>query len=665
MNKTFRMLLVTLWFLSYLIPLVAAERYAVPKEHPRLFGNADALTMLAEQRPQDFQRTQSVANNPESGEYARMVSISLVNAVEPDAALARQAVELAMKRINDPIVTGHAPFGSVLAECAIVYDYCYDQWTPEERAKFIDYFNRTVAANVNEETHVFHNGWYGYKNWGYGIAAYATYYENPDSPKLLAALEREYVARAAPALELSGDGGGFAEGYYVNYWIYQWTVFCNVAYRCEGVDYFALAPNFFENRAVAGMFEMYPGIGEYGSRRPIPMGDGGGRRFGGDRDNTLNARRILTGYYRNDPAHQAVYAFDESTPRVSVGDYAYKDFLWRDITIPKGDLAKFKLSHYSPGPGYAYARSSWDEDATYFFFKCGNRFTAHQHLDVGTFLIYKEGELIGDGGHYDGFGTPHDVNYHLRTIAHNTIRVIDPEESWDVKGRDPIRAGNVTSNDGGQRYDWPQHNGAVSDAAQWNVQKEIWETGTILAFEELGDHVIIKADCTKAYSPEKLELFIRQIVFLRPGTIIIVDSVRVKDPAFKTIWNLQAMKQPTKVTDNKGNDLGLWTWSNGNGRLFLQTLLPEKTDVELFTGEKLYTINGINYPPQNDTGPAPECRMEISPTDAKKDHLFVHVLSVTEDGVHQVPLAKASHLEHKIKVELDAEHSFEFDIGLK
>ena len=640
----------------------AAECHAVSKAHPRLFGTADELKTLAAERPQEFQRMKSVAVNPDASDYPRMMSISLLNAVEPDTALAREAVNLAMKRIDAPIITGHNPFGSALAECAVVYDYCYDQWTPEERAKFIDYFNRTVAANVNEETHVFHNGWYAYKNWGYGLAAYATYYENPESPKLLKAIEKEFIERAAPGLELSGAGGGFAEGYYVNYWIYQWTVFCNVALRCEGVDYFAMAPKFFKNRAVAGIFEMYPGMSEYGSRRPIPMGDGGGRHFGGDRDNTLNARRILAAHYRNDPAHQAVFTFDESTPRVSVGEFAYKDFLWRDTTIPKADLSAFKLSHGSSGPGYIYARSSWDEDATYFFFKCGNRFTAHQHLDVGTFLIYKEGELVGDGGHYDGFGTPHDVNYHLRTVAHNTIRVIDPNETWEVPGRHSIRAGNVTANDGGQRYDWPQHNGSVADAEQWNAQKEIWETGKILAFKENGDHVFIKADCAKAYSPKKLESFIRQIVFLRPGTVIIVDSVRVKDPAFKTIWNLQAMKRPTKVADDSGNDLGLWTWTNGNGRLFLQTLLPEKTNISLHSGEKLYTIDGVNYPPQWDTGPAPECRMEITPAEAKNDYLFVHVLTATDAGVAQISPANVRVAKNKIRVIVDAENSFDFEV---
>ena len=137
------------------------------------------------------------------------------------------------------------------------------------------------------------------------------------------------------------------------------------------------------------MFESYPGLREYGSRRPIPMGDGGGRVFGGDRDKWLSARRILVNYYRDDPVHQAVHAFNETTPRSSVGVYAYKDFLWRDPTVPKGDLSHFRLSLLSSGPGHVHARSSWEEDATYFFFTCGDRFTAHQHLDVGHFLIYK------------------------------------------------------------------------------------------------------------------------------------------------------------------------------------------------------------------------------------------------------------------------------------
>ena len=643
---------------AFTLPTFATERRPVPREHPRLFGNVATLKALAQQRPQTYQRLKTVALNERNEEYAKMMSISLFNAIEPNAALARQAVDLAMKRIDRPLVIGHQRFANVLVECAVVFDYCYDQWKPEERQKFYDYFNRTVEANVNEERSPFHNGWYSYKNWGYGIAAYATYYENPESPKLLKAIEQEFIERAGPSLELSGDGGGFAEGYYINYWTYEWMVFCQVALNCEGIEYFSMAPKFFQHRAIAGMFEAFPGIDvASGSRRPVPMGDGRGRLISGERDKTLNARRILTNFYRNDPAHQMVFTFNETTPKVADENHAYKDFLWRDTSIPKGDLSTFKLSHYSPGPGHVYARSSWDEDATYLFFRCGDRFTAHQHLDVGHFVIYKEGELIGDGGHYDDFGTFHDVNYHLRTVAHNTIRVIDPDESWALSGGRTPRMGKLISNDGGQHHNWPlHHNGGASDAAQWLANREMFETGKILTFEDKGDHVFIKADCSKAYASKKMERFIRYMVFLRPGTFIIVDDVKIKNPSFKTIWNLQAMKKPEKTAN------GLWTWQNGNGRLFLQTLLPDKTEVELFYGDQLYTIDGVNFPTSLDTGPAPECRMEIAAAEKKTNHLFVHVLQATNANVQNVPLAKVNVTNKKVSVTLDSNQSFDFDL---
>ncbi|MBA7668226.1 hypothetical protein ES703_76335 [subsurface metagenome] len=519
-------------FLCGISPIASAAvrsvRHAVPKEHPRLLGSRQRLQKLASQRNEAYQRVVRVARELKADDHAKMVSMALVCAIEQDEQLGRRAVQMAMKYINGPIRKGHVTFGHDLARCALVYDLCHEYWAGDERAKFYEYMNKTVEANVRSESHVFHNGWYGYKNWGIGLACYATYYENDRAPVILKALEKEFRTRAAPALTLAGEGGGWAEGYYINYWLYEWLFFCEVARHCEGIDYYALAPGFFQNRAVAGMFEAYPGISVYNSRRPIPMGDGGGRVFGGDRDKALSARRILVNYFRDDPGHQVVHAFNETTPRSSVGVYAYKDFLWRDTTVTKARLKGFKLSHISSGPGYVYARSSWDEDATYFFLKCGDRFTAHQHLDVGHFLIYKHKELIGDGGHYDSFGSNHDVNYHLRTIAHNTILIHDPSETWPG-----IRAGPISGNDGGQAHAWPHHNGAVTDPAEWHKRRELYDIADILAFEDVGSYMYVAADCTRAYSPKKLAYFTRQIVFLRPGTFIIFDRVSSKNPPFK------------------------------------------------------------------------------------------------------------------------------------
>ncbi len=618
----------------------ATAGHAVPTGHPRLLGSEQELRALAKERAQAYQRVVAVARDAGGDDYSKMISMALVCAIDGDAALGRAAVDKAMKYVEGPIRVGHEPFATDLALGAIVYDLCHEHWTDSQRARFHEYVNKTVEANVQSETHVFHNGWYGYKNWGIGLACYASYYENPKAPQSLRALEADWRSRAAPALELAGAGGGWAEGYYLNYWLYEWLFFCEVARQCEGVDYYADAPQFFRHRAIASMFEAYPGIGTYGSRRAIPMGDGGGRVFGGDRDKILSARRILVNYFRNDPNHQAVHAFNEQTPRSSVGAYAYKDFLWRDTSIPKGDLGGFRLSHISPGPGYVYARSSWDEDATHFFFKCGDRFTAHQHLDVGHFLIYKHEELAGDGGHYDSFGSMHDVNYHLRTIAHSTILVHDPCETWPG-----IRAGDVTTNDGGQAHNWPHHNGAVADPAQWLRERDLYDIADILAFEDTGDYVYVAGDCTRAYSPRKLSLFTRQIVFLRPGTFVIFDRVRSTKPEFKKTWLLHAMKPPV-ATDQP------LAVTHGKGKLFVQTLLPEGTETRLVAGADLYTYGDRSYPPQRDTGPAPECRIEVSPREPRETDYFLHVLTATDAGVPTVEKAAVVIGDEQLRVSL-------------
>jgi hypothetical protein len=378
------------------------------------------------------------------------------------------------------------------------------------------------------------------------------------------------------------------------------------------------------------------------------MGDGGGRLFGGDRDKALSARRILVNRFRDDPDHQAVHAFNETTPRASVGVYAYKDFLWRDTSVPKADLKSFRLSHVSPGPGYVFARSSWDEDATYFCFKCGDRFTAHQHLDVGHFVIFRHTELAGDGGHYDEFGTLHDVNYHLRTIAHNTVLVSDPAEKWPA-----IRAGQVTGNDGGQMHNWPHHNGAVTDADAWHKDRALYDIADLAAFEDTGAYVYVAADCTRAYSPTKLESFTRQIVFVRPGTFLILDRVLARDPQFKKTWLLQAMNRPLGQPPNL-------MIANGPGRLFVQTLLPRAAEVKLLDGDNLYRYGGNAYPPQRDTGPAPQCRIVISPATAAREDVFLHVLTATDANVESVQPAAVEDGGAQIHVRL-GRMSFRFD----
>ncbi len=616
--------------LALVLPAAAAGfdagRRPVPSMHPRLLGTLDELRELAKQRPEAYGRVKAVCDEKDVPDHQRLISLALVSAIEDDAGLARAAIGIVNACVDNGVRRGHVPFGHDLALGGFVFDLCHRHWTVAEREAFVAHLNATAEANEDYGASVFHNGWWGYKNWGLGVAAYATFHENEKARAILATIERDYLARAAPALQLAGAGGGWAEGYYIHYFLYEWLLFCEVARRSEGLDYHAPAPEFYRKRAVASMFEMYPGIGDYNSRRPVPMGDGG-LVFGGDRDKALAARRILVNRHRDDPDHQAVHAYNEQTPRCSVGVNAYKDFLWRDASVPVGDLGDFRLSHHSTGAGHIHARSDWSDEATYFFFKASDRFTSHQHLDAGHFLIHHRGELAGDGGHYDAFGSAHDVNYHLRTIAHNTILVRDPDETWPA-----IRGGEVTGNDGGQHHAFPHHNGAVDDPRQWLEQRRLYDLADILDFTDEGTYLHVAADLTRAYAAGKLERFTRQIVYLRPSTFVIFDRIIAVDPAFQKSWVLHTMAEPVR----SGEYLVV---THGEGRLFLQALLPEKSEIRIHSGDDLYRYDGSHFPSSRDTGPVPKARLHILPAEPAREHRFLNVLHATGAGVDKIDAA--------------------------
>jgi len=137
--------------------LVAEDRHPIPAEHPRVFGSRAELQALANQRAEEYHRMLAVARRSGADDHAAMVSQSLVAAIEHDADLGRQAKQRALKFVDGPIRVGHVTFGHDLALCALAYDLAFEWWTAEERERFHSYFNRTVDANVQSETHVFHN----------------------------------------------------------------------------------------------------------------------------------------------------------------------------------------------------------------------------------------------------------------------------------------------------------------------------------------------------------------------------------------------------------------------------------------------------------------------------------------------------------------------------
>src|SRR4051812_27423229 len=103
----------------------ALQTKPIPQQHPRLLGSRDDLKKMAKDRPESFARMAAIARHRELkrehkddvdfamniGVYSKIMSLALTAAVEEDATLARQAIDLVFATfIGKPIVIGHVPF---------------------------------------------------------------------------------------------------------------------------------------------------------------------------------------------------------------------------------------------------------------------------------------------------------------------------------------------------------------------------------------------------------------------------------------------------------------------------------------------------------------------------------------------------------------------------
>jgi hypothetical protein len=81
--------------------------------------------------------------------------------------------------------------------------------------------------------------------------------------------------------------------------------------------------------------------------------------------------------------------------------------------------------------------------------------------------------------------------------------------------------------------------------------------------------------------------------------------------------------------------------------------LPEKASVQLRVDEALYAYDDQRFPPGRDTGPAPECRVEVTPDKPAREDWFLHVLTATDATVESVPAAVARIRDDTVEVQLD------------
>ena len=217
----------------------------------------------------------------------------------------------------------------------------------------------------------------------------------------------------------------------------------------------------------------------------------------------------------------------------SAGGSRCCEFLWRDDTVVPRDpaattAAELPRERLFPGIGHVVLRDGWGPDSTWIEFSCGPYFAKHDHLDTNQFVIYHKGHLALDSGaDYTDTESPHYLNYYRRTVAHNTMLVYQPGETF-FWGENKWPA----ANDGGQRMDSSRFWNSVRSLEDWRRTRDLWDRGRIEAFDPVpGRYTYVRGDGTGAYHPSKVERFVRELAWLpRARVLFVLDRVRSADP---------------------------------------------------------------------------------------------------------------------------------------
>ncbi len=310
----------------------------------------------------------------------------------------------------------------------------------------------------------------------------------------------------------------------------------------------------------------------------------------------------------------------------------------------------------------AYFRSGWAKDDVFISFKAGHSFSHHGHYDAGHFSVFKQAPLAINSSTYNGFFTPHRLNYAIRTVAKNSLLIEKPGER--VR---PNRFFEQNVADGGQRLTMPTGSAIVS-VSDWfdNYQQgRHYEGGALLNFAAQPDeYAYISADITAAYNSVrydengdggKASQVIRQFLFLPDEKrLAVFDQVVSTDETFLKKWLLHTVKRPEiqglKVLKGRF-DNGILTSDartalvqNKGGSMRVDVLYPRQAVMRLVGGAdyQYYVevdgddaiLDGVNFnqgasdQPWFDVG---FWRLEILPEIARKKDRFLVVLSLSDN----------------------------------
>lgn len=324
---------------------------------------------------------------------------------------------------------------------------------------------------------------------------------------------------------------------------------------------------------------------------------------------------------------------------------AISTFLFIDPTAPRRDWRTLPTDYFAAGVGTAAFRSSWEKDASYVAVQASDHFVYHQQNQDGALYLYRNAPLAWRSGVYDGEVHDHYVNYVIRSIAANCILVTDPREQYH--GPDGVDA----VNDGGQVIsNWTPKADSMESLERMRAQRESYtDRVTWLVYESGQDYGYAAFEYGRAYLAGKVPEAIRQVVFLKPDWVVVLDRVTSGDPSFQKTFLLHS---PEEMAVDPAAGLTAITTRGGPatvapGRLFCWTLLPRGARLTRVGGPgEEFIVAGANRPHQGGvkTQLPGTYRLEVKAPTGQATTVFLHAFylcpSADVEGMPKVELLR-------------------------
>jgi hypothetical protein len=310
---------------------------------------------------------------------------------------------------------------------------------------------------------------------------------------------------------------------------------------------------------------------------------------------------------------------------------AIPDLLWHDPAV-KSVPPIGTTSRWFRNAGVVVCRDGWADDATVATFRSPEAYVlGHTHLDSCSFTLFRRADLALDAGLYDEYASSHHRNYYSRTIAHNSLTIFDPDETF-------VLYGETYANDGGQR--WLATGVDVPHAWPCTPEDTIerargYRLGGIVKYEDDAGYTYAVGDGGPSYSSDKLAKFHRHFLWLSrvagwdTPVLVIFDDVTATKSSFRKAYLLHTSERP----EVNGRFV---TARNGDAVLYQWTVAPKDVAIDVVGGRgKEFFVNGVDYPPSRGPRGKEEpgaWRVEVSPEEKRVDHQLLHVLFPADRG---------------------------------